>query len=221
MPENNLSIAMADRDILLTEPEERGMPLLVSGNNCNEQEKMEIIAHHFRIIMETLGLDLEDNSLKGTPARVARMFVKEIFSGLNPANKPTISLFDNSYQYNEMLIEKNITLYSYCEHHFVPIIGKAQVAYIPNGKVIGLSKINRLVRYYSKRPQVQERLTTQIAEGLKEALLTDDVAVRIEAVHLCVASRGIEDTQSSTATAVYSGRFQDEKTKAEFISFVT
>jgi GTP cyclohydrolase IA len=185
-----------------------------------DEEKIEVISHHFKAIMETLGLDLADDSLKGTPRRVAKMFVKEAFSGLNPANKPAISLFDNSYQYKEMLIEKDITLYSYCEHHFVPIIGKAQVAYIPNGKVIGLSKINRLVNYYSKRPQVQERLTYQIADGLKEALHTEDVAVRINAVHLCVASRGIQDTQSSTTTAAYFGKFQDEKTKTELLSFL-
>jgi GTP cyclohydrolase I len=148
------------------------------------------------------------------------MFVKEIFSGLNPANKPAISLFENSYRYNEMLVEKDITLYSYCEHHFVPIIGKVHVAYIPNGKVIGLSKINRLVNYYSKRPQVQERLTNQIAEGLKESLHTEDVAVRIEALHLCVASRGIQDTRSSTATVHYSGKFREEKTKSEFMSLL-
>lgn len=214
-------MALADRDFLLTESEELGnSPLLISSNRYNDQEKMEIIAHHFKAIMETLGLDLTDDSLKGTPARVAKMYVKEIFSGLDRANKPAITLFNNSYHYNEMLIEKNITLYSYCEHHFVPIIGKAHVAYIPNGKVIGLSKINRLVNYYSKRPQVQERLTTQIAFGLKEALQTDDVAVRIEATHLCVASRGIQDTQSSTATAVYYGKFQEEKTKAEFVSLL-
>ena len=221
MSKNISAMALADRHFLLTESEELGnSPLLISNNRYNDQEKMEIIAHHFKAIMEILGLDLTDDSLKGTPARVAKMYVKEIFSGLDPANKPAISLFNNSYHYNEMLIEKNITLYSYCEHHFVPIIGKAHVAYIPNGKVIGLSKINRLVNYYSKRPQVQERLTTQIAEGLKEALQTDDVAVRIEATHLCVASRGIQDTQSSTTTVFYSGKFQDEKTKAEFNSLL-
>jgi GTP cyclohydrolase I len=148
------------------------------------------------------------------------MFVKEIFSGLNPANKPSISLFNNVYHYTEMLVEKNITLYSYCEHHFVPIIGKAHVAYIPNGKVIGLSKINRLVNYYSRRPQVQERLTNDIADSLKEALNTQDVAVKIEAVHLCVASRGIEDTQSSTSTSAYSGKFLNEVTKSEFLSSI-
>ena len=165
-----------------------------------------------------MGLDLNDDSLKETPHRVAKMFVKEIFSGLNPVNKPEATLFENKYQHNEMLIEKNITLYSYCEHHFVPIIGKVHVAYIPNEHVIGLSKINRLVQHFAKRPQVQERLTNQIANGLKEALQTDDVAVIIDAVHLCVSSRGIKDTNTSTITTHYSGKFQSDKTKTEFIS---
>lgn len=186
----------------------------------NDIEKIKGIEKHFAAIMHLLGLDLTDDSLSGTPHRVAKMYVKEVFGGLNPANKPNIKLFENKYQYNEMLIEKNITLYSYCEHHFVPIIGKVHVAYISNGQVIGLSKINRLVQYYAKRPQVQERLTNQIANGLKEALESDDVAVIIDAVHLCVASRGIKDTGSSTVTANFSGRFEDEKTKATFISLI-
>jgi GTP cyclohydrolase I len=167
-----------------------------------------------------MGLDLSDDSLKETPHRVAKMFVKEIFSGLNPANKPEATLFQNKYQYDEMLIEKNITLYSYCEHHFVPIVGKVHVAYISNGNVIGLSKINRLVQYYAKRPQVQERLTNQIAEGLKEVLQTNDVAIVIDAVHLCVTSRGINDTNSSTVTTYYSGKFNGETKKAEFLSLL-
>ena len=182
--------------------------------------KIELIQKHFKEIMDILGLDTNDDSLSGTPHRVAKMYVKEIFRGLNPANKPAVKLFENKYQYNEMLIEKNITLYSYCEHHFVPIIGKVHVAYISNGQVIGLSKINRLVQYYAKRPQVQERLTNQIAEGLKEALQSTDVAVIIDAVHLCVASRGIKDTSSSTVTACYSGRFKGEKLKAEFLALL-
>ncbi|MDB5232331.1 MAG: folE [Chitinophagaceae bacterium] len=186
----------------------------------SDEEKIKTITWHFKEIMEALGLDLTDDSLKGTPARVAKMYVKEIFSGLNPKNKPGIALFENKYQYNEMLIEKDITLYSNCEHHFVPIVGKAHIAYISNGTVIGLSKLNRLVQYYAQRPQVQERLTGQIAEGLKEALGTDDVAVVIDAVHLCVASRGIKDTSSSTITASYSGRFQDEGVKKEFLSLL-
>lgn len=186
----------------------------------NDDEKIKLIANHFKGIMQTLGLDLNDDSLKETPERVAKMYVKEIFSGLNPNNKPEVTLFENKYQYNKMLVEKGITLYSYCEHHFVPIIGKAHVAYISKGKVIGLSKINRLVQYYSKRPQVQERLTIQIAEGLKKAIGTEDVAVLIDAVHLCVASRGIKDTNSSTITANYSGKFINEETKNEFLALV-
>ena len=219
-------MALADLNFILAEEKESKegnlykASLHIADNHYTDEQKIKIIEKHFAVIMETLGLDLNDDSLKDTPGRVAKMYVKEIFSGLNPANKPSISLFDNTYKYSEMLIEKDITVYSYCEHHFVPIIGKAHVAYIPNGKVIGLSKINRLVNYYSKRPQVQERLTNQIAESLKEALHTQDVAVRIDAVHLCVASRGIKDTQSSTTSAVYSGKFQEAKTIAEFLSML-
>lgn len=193
-------------------------PLREDAFVLSDALKIELIQSHFKEIMHILGLDLNDDSLSGTPYRVAKMYVKEVFSGLNPANKPDIKLFENKYQYNEMLIEKNITLYSYCEHHFVPIIGKVHVAYISNGQVIGLSKINRLVQHFANRPQVQERLTNQIAEALKEALQSDDVAVLIDAVHLCVASRGIKDTNTSTITASYSGKFQDKKTKAEFIA---
>ena len=186
----------------------------------NDEEKIQVIGNHFRAIMTALGLDLNDDSLKGTPKRVAKMFVEEVFSGLNEKNKPEITLFENKYQYNKMLVEKGITLFSYCEHHFVPIIGKAHVAYISKGKVIGLSKINRLVQYYAKRPQVQERLTVQIAEGLKKAIETEDVAVLIDAVHLCVASRGIKDTNSSTITANYSGKFINEGIKNEFLTLI-
>lgn len=195
-------------------------PLRADAFEMNDEEKIKLIAYHFKEIMSVMGLDLTDDSLKGTPHRVAKMYIKEVFSGINPASKPSVKLFENKYQYKGMLIEKNITLFSYCEHHFVPIIGKVHVAYISNGKVIGLSKINRLVQYYAKRPQVQERLTNQIAEGLKEALQSDDVAVIIDAVHLCVASRGIKDTNTSTITSSYSGKFQNEKTKNEFISLI-
>ena len=195
-------------------------PLREDAFELSNEEKVGKIKHHFREIMQVMGLDLSDDSLNGTPERVAKMFIHEAFSGLDPRNKPEIKLFDNKYKYGEMLIEKNITLYSYCEHHFVPIIGKVHVAYISNGKVIGLSKINRLVKYYSKRPQVQERLTNQIMAGLKEALETEDVAIIIDAVHLCVSSRGISDTNTSTITAGYSGKFREEKTKAEFIALV-
>jgi GTP cyclohydrolase I len=170
--------------------------------------------------MNILGLDLSDDSLKGTPKRVAKMYIKEIFSGLNPANMPKVALFDNKYSYNEMLIEKNITFYSNCEHHFVPIIGKAQVAYISNGKVIGLSKLNRIVQYFAKRPQVQERLTVQIAEHLKDILGTEDVAVLIDATHLCVSSRGVQDVSSSTITSSFSGKFNTESTRLEFMNLI-
>jgi GTP cyclohydrolase IA len=186
----------------------------------SDDEKIKIIAHHFREIMRTLGLDLTDDSLQGTPNRVAKMYIKETFSGLNPANKPLVKLFENKYGYNQMLIEKNITLYSYCEHHFVPIIGKVHVAYISSGAVIGLSKLNRIVKYYARRPQVQERLTMQIANELKAALGTDDVAVVIDAAHLCVSSRGVEDVASSTITTEYSGKFVEEATKTEFLKFI-
>jgi GTP cyclohydrolase I len=195
-------------------------PLRKDAFDLSDQEKIGTIAYHFREIMQTLGLDLTDDSLNGTPNRVAKMYVKEIFSGLNPANKPKIALFDNKYQYNQMLVEKNIVLYSNCEHHFVPIIGKAHIAYISSGKVIGLSKLNRIVQYYAQRPQVQERLTIQIANELKSALDTDDVAVVIDAVHLCVSSRGIKDIGSSTITAEYSGAFLNEATKNEFLQYV-
>lgn len=195
-------------------------PLREDAFEMNDELKIQLIQKHFKEIMNTMGLDLTDDSLRGTPQRVAKMFVKEIFSGLNPANKPDVKLFENKYQYNEMLIEKNIALYSYCEHHFVPIMGKAHVAYVSNGKVIGLSKINRLVQYYAKRPQVQERLTNQIAEALKEALQTDDVAIVIDAVHLCVASRGVNDTNSSTITSYYSGKFKEDTVKNEFLALI-
>lgn len=186
----------------------------------SDAEKIKKIAYHFEEIMNTLGLDLSDDSLKDTPQRVAKMYVTEIFSGLNPENKPDISLFENKYGYNRMLVEKNITLYSNCEHHFVPIIGKAHVAYIPGQQVLGLSKINRLVQYHAQRPQVQERLTVQIAEALKEILQHDNVAVLIEADHLCVASRGIKDTDSLTVTSYYSGKFKEERTQNEFLSYI-
>ncbi|GIV28047.1 MAG: GTP cyclohydrolase 1 [Bacteroidia bacterium] len=171
--------------------------------------------------MLTLGLDLTDDSLKRyTPKRVAKMYVQEVFSGLNPENKPKVALFENKYQYKEMLVEKDILLHSFCEHHFVPIIGKAHVAYISNGNVIGLSKINRIVQYYAKRPQVQERLTLQIANELKNVLKTNDVAVLIDAKHMCVSMRGIEDVSSSTVTASYHGKFLEEATKNEFLNII-
>lgn len=186
----------------------------------DDETKRKKIESHFREIMLTLGLDLTDDSLKGTPNRVAKMFVNEVFSGLNPANKPSITLFENSYHYNEMLIEKNISLFTYCEHHFVPIIGKVHVAYISSGKVIGLSKLNRIVQYFGKRPQVQERLTTQIGKELIEILKSDDVAVMIDAKHLCVSSRGVQDIASSTITTFYSGKFKESATRTEFLKYL-
>ena len=170
--------------------------------------------------MDVLGLDLTDDSLKGTPERVAKMYIDEIFSGLNPKNKPKVALFDNKYQYNQMLVEKDITFYSNCEHHFVPIIGKAHISYISSGKVIGLSKLNRIVQYYAKRPQVQERLTNQIAEELKGILGTEDVAVIIDAKHLCVSSRGIKDDTSATVTAFYGGTFNTSAKIAELQNYL-
>ncbi len=195
-------------------------PLRADAFEMDDDLKIELIEKHFREIMNILGLDLSDDSLNGTPHRVAKMYVKEIFRGLNPANKPKISMFDNKYKYNQMLVEKNITLYSNCEHHFVPIIGKVHVAYISNGQVIGLSKINRIVQYYAQRPQVQERLTKQIANELKQVLGTDDVAVVIDAHHLCVSSRGVTDVNSSTVTSEYTGKFNDNDVRKEFLSYI-
>ncbi|MBK7853275.1 MAG: GTP cyclohydrolase I FolE [Bacteroidetes bacterium] len=195
-------------------------PLRNDAFNLSDEEKMEIIALKFRDIMNVLGLDLTDDSLKGTPKRVAKMFVQETFRGLNPKNFPSITLFENKYQYKQMLIEKNISVQSTCEHHFVPIIGKAHIAYISSGKVIGLSKLNRLVEYFSKRPQVQERLTVQIANELKKVLKTEDVAVFIEAEHLCVQSRGVKDIHSSTITSSFHGKFLSEATRHEFLHVV-
>ncbi|MFC4269787.1 GTP cyclohydrolase I FolE [Polaribacter marinivivus] len=190
-------------------------PMKPDAFKISDKEKKEKISILFEEIMNVMGLDLTDDSLKGTPKRVAKMYIDEIFSGLNPANKPKVALFDNKYQYNQMLVEKNITFYSNCEHHFVPIIGKAHVAYISSGKVIGLSKLNRIVQYYAKRPQVQERLTNQIAEELKGILETDDVAVIIDAKHLCVSSRGVKDDTSSTVTSYFGGKFNTQEKIAE------
>ena len=195
-------------------------PLRPDAFDMEDDEKISKIEHHFREIMNTLGLDLQDDSLQGTPHRVAKMYVKEIFSGLNPQNKPQAKLFENKFKYNEMLVEKDITFYSNCEHHFVPIIGKAHVGYISSGEVIGLSKINRIVQYYAKRPQVQERLTMQIAEDLKKTLKTESVGVVIDATHLCVSSRGVGDTNSTTGTAYFSGSFKEPATRSEFLNFI-
>ncbi len=183
----------------------------------DDEEKIDQIEVHFREIMNIIGLDLKDDSLQGTPRRVAKMYVKEIFGGLNPKQKPAITLFKNQYNYRQMLVEKNIPLHSTCEHHFQPIIGKAHIAYVPNGNVIGLSKLNRIVEYYARRPQVQERLTVQIANELKQVLKTEDVAVYIEAAHMCVEARGVKHSGCSTSTAEYCGKFLNETTRREFL----
>jgi GTP cyclohydrolase IA len=194
-------------------------PMIKNAFELSDKDKIEKIQFHFKEIMETLGLDLTDDSLKDTPNRVAKMYVNEAFSGLNPTNKPTASLFENKYKYNQMLVEKDISFYSNCEHHFVPIFGKAHVAYISSGKIIGLSKLNRIVNYYAKRPQVQERLTMQIAYELQDILNTEDVAVILDAKHLCVSSRGIKDTSSSTSS-YYGGKFNEEQTKKELMNYI-
>jgi GTP cyclohydrolase IA len=185
-------------------------------NELSESDKISAITFHFRKIMEALGLDLEDDSLKDTPSRVAKMYVSEIFSGIDPKAFPAISLFDNTYKYQEMLLEKDIQVYSYCEHHFVPFIGKAHVAYFPSRNVIGLSKLNRIVKYFSRRPQVQERLTMDVANALKQVLQTEDIAVVIEAKHFCVASRGVEDSNSATVTSHFGGKFSLPENRASF-----
>lgn len=195
-------------------------PMREDAFKLTNEEKIDIIKDDVQHIMETLGLDLTDDSLKGTPNRVAKMFVKELFGGLNPDKKPNASTFENKYQYGEMLVEKNITVYSTCEHHLLPIVGKAHVAYISNGTVVGLSKMNRIVDYYAKRPQVQERLTIQIVKELQDVLNTKDVACVIDAKHLCVNSRGIRDTESSTITSEFGGKFKDKETKREFLDYI-
>jgi GTP cyclohydrolase I len=195
-------------------------PMRPDAFKLTDEEKIAKIAGSFAEIMDTLGLDLSDDSLKDTPLRVAKMYVQEVFRGLNPANKPDVTLFENKYQYGKMLIERNITLYSNCEHHFVPVYGKAHVAYFSTGKVIGLSKLNRLVDYYARRPQVQERMTIQILNELKSVLGTEDVAIIVDAVHHCVCSRGVQDVNSSTVTIEYSGKFLNEAVKREFLTLL-
>ena len=196
------------------------IPVRLDASALDEKSKIELISRHFEEIMRILGLDLDNDSLKGTPKRVAKMYVKEIFNGLDPVNKPEIQMFENNFRYNEMLVEKDIKVQSYCEHHFVPIIGKAHVAYISNGHVIGLSKINRIVDYFARRPQIQERLNVQIAEELKKVLKTEDVAVVIEADHMCVSLRGIQDQHSNTVTSSYHGKFLDPEVKKEFFTYL-
>ena len=195
-------------------------PLRSDAFEKSDAEKIEIISSQVKGILETLGMDLEDDSLKGTPLRVAKLYVNEAFGGLHPDRKPSMSTFENSYRYDEMLVEKNIVLYSTCEHHLLPIVGRAHVAYISKGKVVGLSKMNRIVDYYAKRPQVQERLTRQVVQALQEVLGTKDVACVIDAKHLCVNSRGIRDIESSTVTAEFGGVFQEAAKKKEFLDYI-
>ena len=195
-------------------------PLRKDAFVLSDEQKIESIKKDVESILNTLGMDLTDDSLKGTPNRVAKMFVKEIFGGLNPKKKPSSSTFENKYKYSEMLVEKNITVYSTCEHHLLPIVGRAHIAYISNGRVVGLSKMNRIVDYFARRPQVQERLTIQIVRELQKVLDTEDVACVIDAKHLCVNSRGIKDIESSTVTAEFGGKFQDENTRREFLEYI-
>lgn len=195
-------------------------PLRPDAFAKSDKEKMQIIEQHFKVIMDTLGLDLTDDSLQGTPHRVAKMYVQEIFGGLNPANKPKISVFDNTYHYDKMLVEANIEFNSTCEHHFLPIVGKAHIGYVSSGKVIGLSKLNRIVDYFARRPQVQERMTMQIFNDLREVLQTDNIMVVIEAEHLCVSSRGIKDSSSYTSTLQYGGVFEDKDMRRDFFNLV-
>ncbi|RFP64452.1 GTP cyclohydrolase I FolE [Hymenobacter lapidiphilus] len=214
---NSATVAAADTQL----PVDLRTPLRPDAFELDDDAKIEAISGHFREIMQVLGLDMSDDSLAGTPRRVAKMYVQEWFRGLNPAYRPEVRLFENRYQYRQMLVERDITLFSCCEHHFVPIIGKAHVAYLPGEHVVGLSKLNRVVQYFARRPQVQERLTRQIAEELKQSLGTDDVAVLIEADHLCVMSRGVNDTSSSTLTAEYGGAFgQDAALRQEFLRLI-
>ena len=195
-------------------------PVRSDAFELTDDQKIDLIRKDVHNILHTLGMDLTDDSMQGTPNRVAKMFVQELFGGLNPAKKPKASVFENPYKYGEMLVEKNITVYSTCEHHLLPIIGRAHVAYISNGTVIGLSKMNRIVEYYAKRPQVQERLTMQIVQELQKALNTLDVACVIDAKHLCVNSRGIQDIESSTVTSEYGGRFKEESVRRELLDYI-
>lgn len=217
MPENEEIMNELGDNHIATSAE---TPLRKDAFVLTDDEKIASIKKDVENILNTLGMDLDDDSLKGTPNRVAKMFVKEIFGGLNPAKKPSASTFDNKYKYNEMLVEKNIVVYSTCEHHLLPIVGRAHVAYISKGTVVGLSKMNRIVDYFAKRPQVQERLNMQIVEELKKVLGTEDVACVIDAKHLCVNSRGIKDIESSTVTAEFGGKFKEENVRKEFLNYI-
>ncbi|GAA4317699.1 GTP cyclohydrolase I FolE [Pontixanthobacter gangjinensis] len=216
-------------DKILNEIEEMGdahasssanTPLREDAFEKTDAEKIDLIKEDVRNILDTLGLDLNDDSLKGTPLRVAKMFVNEVFAGLHPKRKPKASTFENKYKYGEMLVEKNITVYSTCEHHLLPIVGRAHVAYISNGTVVGLSKMNRIVDYFAKRPQVQERMTMQIVHELQNVLGTPDVACVVDAKHLCVNSRGIRDIESSTVTSEFGGAFKKKEVRREFLDYI-
>ena len=213
---NKLTDALGD-DHIATSADN---PIRKDAFLLTDLEKIDAIQADVKNILNTLGMDLTDDSLKGTPKRVAKMFVNEIFGGLSPEKKPQASTFENKYNYGEMLVEENITLYSTCEHHLLPIVGKAHIAYISNGTVVGLSKMNRIVDYFAKRPQVQERLTIQIVKELQIILNTDDVACVIDAKHLCVNSRGIRDIDSSTVTSEYGGQFKNTEIKREFLDYI-
>jgi GTP cyclohydrolase I len=223
MKKNGAVIALnghADTLDHLTHLQAVDTPMRPDAFVLSPDQKVERIAQHFKAIMETLGLDLADDSLQGTPKRVAKMFVNEVFNGLDPLNKPEPTLFANKFGYKGMLVERDITVHSFCEHHFVPIIGRATVAYYSSGQVIGLSKLDRIVKYYASRPQVQERLTEQIAAELKLVLHTDDVAVLIDAEHMCVKLRGVKDECSSTVTSHFSGRFEEDGVRQEFLAYL-
>jgi GTP cyclohydrolase I len=220
MKKNGVHLATAHELETLTHLQAVDTPMRPDAFVLSPEQKVERISHHFKAIMETLGLDLADDSLQGTPRRVARMYVNEVFSGLDPDNKPEPTLFANKFGYKGMLVERDITVHSFCEHHFVPIIGRATVAYFSSGQVVGLSKLDRIVKYYAARPQVQERLTEQIAAELKLVLDTDDVAVLIDAEHMCVKLRGVKDECSSTVTSHYSGRFEDVDVRNEFLAYL-
>lgn len=222
MKRNGAVIALAAPTELLHEdhPASIDTPMRDDAFALSPEEKIHRIEQHFRGIMETLGLDLGDDSLQGTPKRVAKMFVNEVFSGLDPATRPEPTLFANKFGYKGMLVERDITVHSFCEHHFVPIIGKATVAYFSSGQVIGLSKLDRIVKHYAARPQVQERLTEQIAAELKRVLRTEDVAVLIDAEHMCVKLRGVKDECSSTVTSHFSGRFEEAEVRNEFLTYL-
>ena len=219
MKEDNIDKAIDEMGDAFVSPS-TDTPMRDDAFDKTDDEKIAIIKENVKNIMDALGLDLTDDSLKGTPNRVAKMFVNEIFGGLHPDLKPKASTFQNKYKYGEMLVEKNITLYSTCEHHLLPIVGRAHVGYISNGTVVGLSKMNRIVDYFAKRPQVQERLTMQIVQELQEVLGTEDVACVIDAKHLCVNSRGIRDIESSTVTSEYGGRFKDPEARRDFLDYI-